>query len=154
MLDLARHLGLGRSSVTGLVDRAAARGLVERVTAPGDGRGVHVWLTADGRARLAERLTEQGEGALSGCSTCSLRVTQRGSGRSLAPWWRARGGPRRRPRVGLTQTPVGRASPARSRSIGPPSTVTSGIGPSAQPGGSTPRRSAAMRAKWRSNRPG
>jgi DNA-binding MarR family transcriptional regulator len=38
---------------------------VERVTAPGDGRGVHVRLTADGR-RLAERLTEQGEGALSG----------------------------------------------------------------------------------------
>jgi DNA-binding MarR family transcriptional regulator len=64
MLDLARHLGLGKSSVTGLVDRAAARGLVERVSAPGDGRGVHVRLTAGGR-RLAERLTEQGEGALS-----------------------------------------------------------------------------------------
>ena len=65
MLDLARHLGLGKSSVTGLVDRAAARGLVERVTAPHDGRGVHVRLTAEGH-RLAGRLTEQGEGALSG----------------------------------------------------------------------------------------
>ena len=64
MLDLARHLGLGKSSVTGLVDRAAARGLVERVTAPSDGRGVHVRLTAEGH-RLAERIAAQAYDALS-----------------------------------------------------------------------------------------
>jgi MarR family transcriptional regulator, lower aerobic nicotinate degradation pathway regulator len=56
MLDLARHLGLGKSSVTGLIDRAERRGLVERTAAPHDGRGVHVRLTAAGR-----RMTEQGE---------------------------------------------------------------------------------------------
>lgn len=60
MLDLARHLGLGKSSVTGLIDRAERRGLVERVTAPHDARAVHVRLTAAGR-----RLTEDvGAGAI------------------------------------------------------------------------------------------
>lgn len=65
MLDLARHLRLGKSSVTGLIDRAERRGLVERSTAPHDGRAVHVRLTAAGR-RLAEQLTAQANSALSG----------------------------------------------------------------------------------------
>jgi DNA-binding MarR family transcriptional regulator len=56
MLDLARHLKLGKSSVTGLIDRAERRGLVERVPAPDDGRGTRVRLTSEGR-----RLTERGE---------------------------------------------------------------------------------------------
>jgi DNA-binding MarR family transcriptional regulator len=56
MLDLARHLSLSKSSVTGLIDRAERRGLVERTSAPRDGRGVHVRLTPAGR-----RLTKQGE---------------------------------------------------------------------------------------------
>jgi MarR family transcriptional regulator, lower aerobic nicotinate degradation pathway regulator len=53
VLELARHLGLGKSSVSGLIDRAERRGLVARAPAPVDGRGVLVTLTADGR-RLAE----------------------------------------------------------------------------------------------------
>jgi DNA-binding MarR family transcriptional regulator len=57
MLELARHLGLGKSSVSGLIDRAERRGLVARTAAPADGRGVRVSLTADGR-----RLTEEVEG--------------------------------------------------------------------------------------------
>jgi DNA-binding MarR family transcriptional regulator len=65
MLDLARHLKLEKSSVTGLVDRAQRRGLVERSTAPHDGRAVHVRLTAAGR-RLAEQMTAQANAALSG----------------------------------------------------------------------------------------
>jgi len=56
MLALARALGLEKSSVTGLVDRAERRGLVERVAAAHDGRAVHVRLTARGR-RLAAKLT-------------------------------------------------------------------------------------------------
>ena len=56
MADLASGLGLDRSSVTGLVDRAQARGLVERVADEGDGRVVRVALTEDGR-RTAERMT-------------------------------------------------------------------------------------------------
>jgi MarR family transcriptional regulator, lower aerobic nicotinate degradation pathway regulator len=58
MMDLARHLGLGKSSVTGLIDRAERRGLVERVPAPRDGRAVHVRLSAEGRD-LVERNTER-----------------------------------------------------------------------------------------------
>ncbi|HVV89803.1 MAG TPA: MarR family transcriptional regulator [Solirubrobacterales bacterium] len=50
VLVLARHLGLDKSSVTGLVDRAEGRGLVERVADPDDGRAVRVRLTGDGRA--------------------------------------------------------------------------------------------------------
>jgi DNA-binding MarR family transcriptional regulator len=65
MLDLARHLNLGKSSVTGLIDRAQRRGLVERTTAAHDGRAVHVRLTADGR-RLTERIAAQAGEALSG----------------------------------------------------------------------------------------
>jgi DNA-binding MarR family transcriptional regulator len=56
MLELARHLGLGKSSVSGLIDRAERRGLVTRTAAPGDRRGVLVSLTPDGRL-----LTEQVE---------------------------------------------------------------------------------------------
>jgi DNA-binding MarR family transcriptional regulator len=48
MLDLAHALNLEKSSVTGLVDRAQRRGLVERVGAEHDGRAVHVRLTSLG----------------------------------------------------------------------------------------------------------
>lgn len=58
MAQLAKHLGLERSSVSGLVERAVRRGLVRRVTSQHDGRAVHVGLTDDGR-RLAEALTAQ-----------------------------------------------------------------------------------------------
>jgi DNA-binding MarR family transcriptional regulator len=57
MLDLARVLHLEKSSVSGLIDRAAKRGLVERVDAEHDGRAVHVRITAEGRrvGRRAEK---------------------------------------------------------------------------------------------------
>jgi DNA-binding MarR family transcriptional regulator len=56
MADLASGLGLDRSSVTGLIDRAERRGLVERVAEEGDGRVVRVSLTEEGQ-RSAERMT-------------------------------------------------------------------------------------------------
>lgn len=65
MLDLARHLGLGKSSVTGLIDRAERRGLVERAPAPRDGRGVRVRLTAAGR-RLTETVEAGADERLEG----------------------------------------------------------------------------------------
>jgi DNA-binding MarR family transcriptional regulator len=52
MAELAEHLGLDRSSVSGLVDRAAKRGLVSRVASDTDRRSTRVALSADGR-RLA-----------------------------------------------------------------------------------------------------
>jgi DNA-binding MarR family transcriptional regulator len=51
MAELARLLGLDKSSATGLVDRAQRRGLVERVADPSDGRAWRVVLTTAGRAR-------------------------------------------------------------------------------------------------------
>jgi len=49
MLELAQHLGLDKSSVTGLIDRAERRGLVERVPSNLDGRVVTVRTTPLGR---------------------------------------------------------------------------------------------------------
>lgn len=53
MQQLARHLGLDKSSITGLVQRAEQRGIVERFVAPGDRRSFLVRPTAAGR-RLIE----------------------------------------------------------------------------------------------------
>jgi MarR family transcriptional regulator, lower aerobic nicotinate degradation pathway regulator len=49
MQELAGLLDLDKSSVTGLVDRAAARGLVVRTPSVEDRRAVHVTLTSAGR---------------------------------------------------------------------------------------------------------
>ena len=53
MNELARFLGLDKSSVTGLVDRAERRGLVERVPSPADRRAVLVNLTEHGRSQVS-----------------------------------------------------------------------------------------------------
>ena len=53
MLELGRRLELGKSSVTGLVDRAEARGLVRRAPDDRDGRGVRVELTEAGSGLAA-----------------------------------------------------------------------------------------------------
>jgi MarR family transcriptional regulator, lower aerobic nicotinate degradation pathway regulator len=54
MAELATFLGLERSSVSGLIDRAVGRGLVRRDASTEDGRAVRVSLTPDGQrfARL------------------------------------------------------------------------------------------------------
>ncbi|SEF35952.1 DNA-binding transcriptional regulator, MarR family [Amycolatopsis pretoriensis] len=49
MGDLGATLGLEKSSLTGLVDRAVRRGLVRREPDPDDRRAVHVVLTDEGR---------------------------------------------------------------------------------------------------------
>ena len=53
MVVLAGIMGLEKSSLTGLVDRAETRGLVERFTTEESRRSVRVRLTADGRRRCA-----------------------------------------------------------------------------------------------------
>jgi DNA-binding MarR family transcriptional regulator len=53
MNELARLLDLDKSSVTGLVDRAERRGLVERVPSPADRRSVLVRLTDSGQSEVA-----------------------------------------------------------------------------------------------------
>lgn len=52
MQELARLLGLDKSSVTGLVDRAERRGLVSRVPSTTDRRAVEVRLTGAGRSLI------------------------------------------------------------------------------------------------------
>jgi len=49
MLELARHLELEKSSLSGLVDRAEKRGLVERIPSPSDRRAATIRVTAQGR---------------------------------------------------------------------------------------------------------
>jgi DNA-binding MarR family transcriptional regulator len=58
MQELARHLGLDKSSMTGLVDRAERRNLVQRIPAPHDGRGIQVSLTEQGH-ELARACTAE-----------------------------------------------------------------------------------------------
>lgn len=58
ILALAAYLELDKSSVTGLVDRAERRGLVERVSDPDDGRAVRIKLTRTGRTLMTRGATE------------------------------------------------------------------------------------------------
>jgi DNA-binding MarR family transcriptional regulator len=81
MMEVAEYLHLDRSSVTGLVDRAERRGMVERVASDRDGRGVHVRLTAEGR-RLVSRAQREVEAevhaltaGLTNAEASRLRVT-------------------------------------------------------------------------------
>jgi DNA-binding MarR family transcriptional regulator len=54
MADLATFTGLERSTVSGLIDRAAQRGLVAKTADPHDGRSVRVTLTEPGRSLVPE----------------------------------------------------------------------------------------------------
>jgi len=58
MQELARLLGLDKSSVTGLVDRAERRGLVTRVASTADRRAVEVHLTDAGRSLATAGATD------------------------------------------------------------------------------------------------
>jgi DNA-binding MarR family transcriptional regulator len=61
--DLAQALGVTLASVSGLLDRLAARGLVERTTSAGDRRVRLAGLTTEGVA-LAEQVTTEGRNRL------------------------------------------------------------------------------------------
>ncbi|MFF5076090.1 MarR family winged helix-turn-helix transcriptional regulator [Actinoplanes sp. NPDC000266] len=58
MSALGRHLGLDKSSVSGLVDRAQRRGLITRTPSPTDRRSQHVAMTGAARA-LATRVADE-----------------------------------------------------------------------------------------------
>ena len=64
MSALAAYLGLERSTLSGLIDRAVSRGLVQRLPNAEDGRAVDVVLSADGAA-LADRMYAVVEESLS-----------------------------------------------------------------------------------------
>lgn len=75
MQQLAHRLGLDKSSVTGLIDRAERRGLVRRETDPSDGRGVRVVITAHGRKVAHQGAAEIREALV--LVTATLPATQR-----------------------------------------------------------------------------
>ncbi|WP_163851274.1 MarR family winged helix-turn-helix transcriptional regulator [Pseudooceanicola aestuarii] len=52
--EVSRILSMGKSSLTGLVDRMCARGLVRRAPSERDGRITQLYLCAPGRALLAQ----------------------------------------------------------------------------------------------------
>lgn len=76
MAELATYLGLERSTVSGLIDRAVQRGLVQKTSDAADGRSVRVSLTATAR-RLEPRVV--GEiGALLAPMTDRLTSAEQG----------------------------------------------------------------------------
>lgn len=81
MAQLADHLGLDRSTVSGLVDRATKRGLVERVSNADDRRSSRVRLTPAGR-RLAQEGADEIEAAVAAMAA-GLDATERRTLRDL-----------------------------------------------------------------------
>ncbi|MFJ6673260.1 MarR family winged helix-turn-helix transcriptional regulator [Actinosynnema sp. NPDC091369] len=75
MTDLAAFLGLDKSTLSGLVERAERRGLVTRGKSPEDRRVVDVSITPAG-SDLADRLQEEVRAALTPF-TDRLRVDDR-----------------------------------------------------------------------------
>lgn len=73
--ELALYLGLDKSTISGLIDRAERRGLVHRTPNAEDHRGVDVALTADGIA-LAERGAREVQQRLSPMTTSLTRAEQ------------------------------------------------------------------------------
>jgi DNA-binding MarR family transcriptional regulator len=73
MSELAGYLGLDKSTITGLVDRAEKRGLLRRAPNPGDGRAVDVLLSTEGM-ELAERGATQVARSLSPMTSTLTRA--------------------------------------------------------------------------------
>jgi MarR family transcriptional regulator, lower aerobic nicotinate degradation pathway regulator len=75
MQELARLLELDKSSITGLVDRAEKRGLVQRMPSATDRRAICVSLTPAGR-RLISEVSAAFQGDIASMTTC-LSATDR-----------------------------------------------------------------------------
>ncbi len=73
MSELADYLGLDKSTISGLVDRAEKRGLLQRIPNPIDGRGVDVVLSPEGM-ELAERGASQIARSLSAMTSTLTRA--------------------------------------------------------------------------------
>jgi len=56
LTELSRHLDRAPSTLSEMVDHLQAKRLLRRETDPADARRSLIWLTAEGRARLAEAL--------------------------------------------------------------------------------------------------
>jgi DNA-binding MarR family transcriptional regulator len=81
MTELAEYLGLEKSTMSGLVERAEKRRLLERAPSENDRRGVQVSITSNG-LKLAEHVYSHVEQALLPMIS-GLGASQRGSLRRL-----------------------------------------------------------------------
>jgi DNA-binding MarR family transcriptional regulator len=77
MAELATFLGLEKSTLSGLVERAERRGLLARAKSADDGRAVDVFMTPEGR-ELGERVHGEVRRALAPL-TDRLGADQRGA---------------------------------------------------------------------------
>lgn len=77
MSALATYLGLDKSTVSGLVDRAEKRGLLHRTPNPLDGRGVEVALTTEGSELAAHGAAKVAEALSPLTSTLSSQESRR-----------------------------------------------------------------------------
>ena len=80
MNQLGRHLGLDKSSITGLVDRAQRRGLVTRTVSAVDRRSFQVSITDTGRhlvEQVAAQFAEQIERSVAPLSETDRRLLSR-----------------------------------------------------------------------------
>lgn len=59
--ELSRRMMVSNGNVTGLVERLAGAGLIDRNVSEADRRAVHVRLTAEGRRQFAEMATAHAE---------------------------------------------------------------------------------------------
>ncbi|CUH88704.1 HTH-type transcriptional regulator MhqR [Phaeobacter sp. CECT 5382] len=78
--DIANQLSMGKSSLTGLVDRMADRGLVCRRISPQDRRVTNIYLEPEGRAVLAQGKAETkhfNQALLEPFNDCEQQVIQR-----------------------------------------------------------------------------
>ena len=77
MSELADYLGLDKSTISGLVDRAERRRLLQRAPNPVDGRGVDVFLTAEGTELAGRGATQIAQSLLPMTSTLTRSETHR-----------------------------------------------------------------------------
>jgi DNA-binding MarR family transcriptional regulator len=87
MNELGRHLGLDKSSITGLVDRAQRRGLVTRTVSAADRRAFQVSITDTGRQfadQVAARFSERIERAVAPLPDTDRRLLSHLATRILA----------------------------------------------------------------------
>jgi DNA-binding MarR family transcriptional regulator len=87
MNELGRHLGLDKSSITGLVDRAQRRGLVTRTVSAIDRRAFRVSITDAGRQlaeRVAAKFTERIELAVAPLPEADRQLLSRLAARIVA----------------------------------------------------------------------
>ena len=87
MNALGRHLGLDKSSISGLVNRAERRGLVTRTVSATDRRVVQVSITGAGRQlveQVAARFTERIETFVAGLPDADRQLLSQLAARIVA----------------------------------------------------------------------